>query len=220
MIFISIIFFSMILFFDNVNFGDEVHNPIIQQLTERTICDFVPWIASRQSFDYKFVYEHDYDLSLCDSSHSFSFWLFLLPDCELNIQVGNCNVKGLNILLCSDEKYHFDNGESVTIADRWIHIVLNKIDSLSNYRICIDGQYITKFSQCQISLNELQQYYSLFNFLLCCKFDKNSLELSNHARIADSNAFERCLTLVEIRAIHQQQTSTKKVKVGAYINSN
>jgi hypothetical protein len=183
-------------------------------------CDFLPWIVSRSSSDYEDLYEHDYSLSLCDSSHSFSLWLFLPRHCQLNIQVGNCNVKGLNISLCSDEKYHFDNGESVSIVDRWIHIVLNKIDSQSNYQICIDGQYLTKLSQCQISLNTLNQYFSLFNILLCRTFDNNPLDITNQARIADLNAFKRCLTLVEIRAIHQQQTSISQVKVGTYINSH
>jgi hypothetical protein len=183
-------------------------------------CDFLPWIVSRRSSNYEDLYEHDYSLSFCDSSHSFSFWLFLPPHCELNIQVGNCNIKTLNILLCSDEKYHFDNGESVSIVDRWIHIVLIKIDSQSNYRICIDGQYITKLSQYQISLREWNQHFSLFNILLIREFVNNPLEISSQARIADLNAFKRCLTLVEIRAIHQQQTLIKKVKVGTYINNN
>jgi hypothetical protein len=183
-------------------------------------CDFVPWIASRKSSDYESFYKHNYDLSLCDSSHSFSFWLFLLSDCELNIKVRNCNVKGLNILLCSDKKYRLDNGESISIADRWIHIVLTKIDPKSNYRIWIDGQCVTTLTQCQISLCKFAQYYSLFNILLCRKFVNNPLEISSQVRIADLNAFKRCLTFVEIRAIHQQQTLINQVKVGTYVNNN
>ncbi len=164
--------------------------------------------------------DHGYSLSLCDSSHSLSFWLFLPRYCELNIQVGNRNVKCLNIFLCSDEKYHFDNGESVSIADWWIHILLTKIDSQSNYRICIDGQYITKFSQYHVSFSTWYEYLALLNILLCRKLENNTLEISSRARIADLNTFKQCLSLVEIRAIHQQQTLIKKVKVGTYINNN
>ena len=147
---------------------------------QSSTCDFLPWIIPRSSSDYENLYEYDYSLSLCDSSHSFSLWLFLPPHCELNIQVGNCNVKGLNILLCGDEKYYFDNGESVSIVDRWIHIVLTKIDPQSNYRICIDGQYLTKLSQCPISLNNsLEQHFSLFNLLLFQSYLKYFLNQLN-----------------------------------------
>ena len=183
-------------------------------------CAFLPWIAARSSPDYELLYDHDYSLSFCDSSHSFSFWLFLPRHCELNIQIGNCHVEGREILLRSDDEYHFDNGESFSIVDRWIHIVLIKIDFESNYRICIDGQPVTKLKQCQISIDSLAEHFSTFNLLLCRTFDNDPLELSNQARIADLNAFNRCLTPVEIRAIHQQQVPIKQVKVGTYIYSN
>jgi len=110
-------------------------------------------------------------------------------------------------LLCGDEKYQFDNGKSVSIADRWVHFVLTKIDSQSNYQIWIDGQCVSKLNQYRITLSELEHYFDLIHILLLTNFDNNSLEASNQARIADLNAFKRCLTLVEIRAIHQQLTS-------------
>jgi hypothetical protein len=66
----------------------------------------------------------------------------------------------------------------------------------------------------------LDQYFSLLNILLCHKFVNNPLEISSQARIADLNAFKRCLTLGKIRAIHQQQTLISQVKVGTYINSH
>ncbi|CAF4397322.1 unnamed protein product [Rotaria sordida] len=52
------------------------------------------------------------------------------------------------------------------------------------------------------------------------KSDNNLLKASSQARITDLNAFTQCLTTFEIRAIHQQQTSIKQVKVGTYINNN
>ena len=123
-------------------------------------------------------------------------------------------------MLCGDEKYQFDNGKSVSIADRWVHFVLTKIDSQSNYQIWIDGQCVSKLNQYRITLSELEHYFDLIHILLLTNFDNNSLEASSQARIADLNAFKRCLTLIEIRAIHQQLTSIEQVKVGTYINSN
>lgn len=93
------------------------------------------------------------------------------------------------------------------------------MDSKSNYRIYVDGQFITKLKQHHISLSQLDEYFSLFNILLCRTFDNDPLDISNQARIADFNAFKRCLTLVEIRAVHQQQVPIKQVKVGTYINT-
>jgi hypothetical protein len=182
-------------------------------------CQFLPWTDLEHSSHYKLLFEHCYSLSFYDSSHSFSFWLFLPHQYELNIQIGNCNVNNLNISIDSDENYHSDNGKNVSIADRWVHFVLNKIDSQSNYQIWIDGQCISKFDQYHITLDELCQHFSSINILLLRKPDNSLSEGSTQARIANLKAFKRCLTPVEIRAIHQQQTSIKKVKVGTYINS-
>lgn len=98
-----------------------------------------------------------FSLSLYDSFHSFSSWLFLSHRCELYTQVGHGHGNGLKILLRSDEEYHYHNGESFSIAHRWIHIALIKIDYESNYRIFIDGQSVTSLKQCQISLDELYE---------------------------------------------------------------
>jgi hypothetical protein len=163
---------------------------------------------------------HFYPLSLFNSSHSFSFWLFLPRQSELKIQIKRAKVNGLITLLCGDEKYYFDNGKHLSIGDRWTHIVLNKNATRSHYQIWIDGQNVSKLSQDHISFSEINPSVFLFNFALLRKCNDNSLKASSQARIADLNAFKRCLTFVEIRAIHQQQTSIKQVKVGTYINSN
>jgi hypothetical protein len=93
-------------------------------------CQFLPWAHSGDLSDYKHLLDYFYSLSFYDSSHSFSFWLFLPPQYILNIQTGSCNVRGVNIPICSDEKYHSDNGKSVSIADRWVHVVLTRTDSV------------------------------------------------------------------------------------------
>ncbi len=132
----------------------------------------------------------------------------------------NWSADGVLIWLCADKKYDCDNGKHITIADRWIHVVLSKIDCQSNYKICIDGQYLSKLSQHDISLIKKEpNLFSNQNIIFLKRFDKNSLGRSIEVRIGNFIALKRCLTLVEIRAIHQQQTSIKQVKVGTYINN-
>ena len=88
------------------------------------------------------------------------------------------------------------------------------------YQSMIDGQYVSKLNQYDISFVEMEESSSLYNIVILGNFDINSLRSPSNIRIADFNAFKRCLTLLEIQAIHQQQTSIKQVKVGTYINSN
>jgi hypothetical protein len=183
-------------------------------------CYLLPWIVSRHSSDNVRLFGHFYPSSLIASSHSFSFWLFLPYQCKLNIEIGNSNINGLTILLRNDKKYPFNKGKHLLIADRWIHIVLTKEDSQSNYRIWIDGQAVPKLSQYYTFLSEMERQFSLIEIVLFPKFDNNSLEPPNKIRVADVNAFKRCLTLVEIRANHEQQTSISQVQVGTYVNSN
>ncbi|CAF4124790.1 unnamed protein product, partial [Adineta steineri] len=64
-----------------------------------------------------------------------------------------------------------------------------------------------------------EEQFSLIKMMLFPKFGSNLSSTSKHVRIADFNAFKRCLTLDEIRAIRQQQTSIKQVNVGTYINN-
>ncbi|CAF3985030.1 unnamed protein product, partial [Rotaria sp. Silwood1] len=175
-------------------------------------CSFLPWNVSSNSSVHERLFAHYYPLLFFNSSHSFSFWLLLPRQSELKLQIKSFKLIGLTILLRGNEKYYFDNGKYVSISDRWIHIVSSKTASQSTYRVWIDGQYVSKLSQCHISFSEINQSWFLINFVLLLKRNNNSLDASNHGRIADLNAFKRCLTLVEIRAIHQQQTSIEQVK--------
>ncbi len=181
----------------------------------------LPWPVSRYLSYDKDSSSYYYPIFLFRSSHSFSFWLFLPCQYYFNIQITNLSVNGVLIWLYSDKKYHCDNGKHISIADRWIHVVVRKANSQSNYQICIDGQYLLKLSRYDISLIEMERnIISSQNILIFRRFDKNSLGTPDEVRIANLIAFKRCLTLVEIRAIHQQQTSIKQVKVGTYINNN
>jgi len=181
-------------------------------------CRLLPWNDSGHSCDYKALCEYGYALSLFESSHSFSFWLFLPPQCVLNIQIGNYYVDGVTIVVSSDTEYYFGKEKSVSIANRWIHMVLTKTDSQRYYQIWIDGQYVLKINQYYLYCNEMQDDSSYINMVLLHKFEYKSLGASSQARIAGLSAFTRCLTLVEIRAIHQQQRSIDQVKVGTYIS--
>jgi hypothetical protein len=124
-------------------------------------CWIMPYaISSSLSCSKDFV-AHFYRLLPFQSSHSFSFWLFLSYQCKLVIQVGTLNVDDRVVVLCGNENYYFDNGKSVSIADRWIHIVLTKIESQSNYQIWIDGQNLTKFNRYDRSINETKSLHTL-----------------------------------------------------------
>ncbi|CAF3646623.1 unnamed protein product [Rotaria sp. Silwood1] len=191
--------------------------PVNFQLSD---CHFLPWTDSRRSCDYKTLIELGYHLSLFESSHSFYFWLFSPHPSELNIQLGSLNANGVIIMLCADQNYYFDKKNRLSIADRWTHIVLTKIDSHRYYRVWIDGQYVSKPSQYYLYRYEIHKKHFLINLVLFRKFDSNTLEASRMPRIADLNAFTRCLTPIEIRAIHQQQTLIDQVKVGTFIKSN
>ncbi|CAF3362520.1 unnamed protein product [Rotaria sp. Silwood2] len=183
-------------------------------------CYFLPMSVSRHSFHNEYPFKHYYSSSLFNSSHSISFWLFLPSQCELNMQIGSFNVKSLVIVLCGNKKYHFDNRKYVSIADRWICIVLTKIGLWSNYQICIDGQYVSKVKQYSKFFNNMDETDSWINIAILYKFHSSPIGPPNQVRLADLNTFKRCLTLAEIRAIHQQQALIEQTKVGTYINSN
>lgn len=180
----------------------------------------IPWPVSKY-LSYNDDSSYYYPISLFRSSHSFSFWLFLPCRCYFKIQITNLSVNGVCIWLYGDKKYDYDNGKHISIADQWIHVVVSKTDSQSNYQICINGQYLSKLSRYDISLIKASQnMITSQNIILFQRLHKNSLRIPSEVCIGNFIAFKRCLTLVEIRAIHQQQTSIKQVKVGTYINKN
>ncbi|CAF1363261.1 unnamed protein product [Rotaria sordida] len=188
---------------------------------QSNIWDHFPSTLSGYLLGYKDLFARRYSLPLFDSSHSFSLWLFLPRQWELNIQIGSLNIKYLTFLIWNNKKYyHFNNWKFVSIADRWIHIVLNKIDRQSYYQIWLDGQYVSKASQYHLPFRAVDQSCYQIHIILVCKSGNNILEASSQVHLTDVNAFTQCLTPFEIRAIHQQQTSITQVKVGTYINSN
>jgi hypothetical protein len=181
----------------------------------------LPWPVSKYLGYDKNSFCYYYPISLFRSSHSFSFWLFLPCQYYFNIQTENWSVNGVCIWLCGDRKYNCGKEKHISIADRWIHIVVSKIDSQSNYQICIDGQYLSKLSRHDVSVIEMERnLISSQNIISFRRFDKKPLGTPIEVRIANLIAFKRCLTLVEIQAIHQQQTAIEQVKVGTYINNN
>jgi hypothetical protein len=108
----------------------------------------------------------------------------------------------VSIILCTDEKNHFDKEKHISFDNQWNHIILTKIDPERYYRIYIDGQYISRLNQYYLYFSKMHEDDSYTNMIVHHKFDYNTLEASSRARIADLEAFNRYLTLVGIRAIH------------------
>jgi hypothetical protein len=187
----------------------DIHKSLFPINLQSSQCYFLPVSDSRSSLHEFF--EHCYSSSLFESSHSFSVWLFLPDQFQLNIQIGSVKVKSLLILLNSDEKYDFDNEKCVSISNRWIHMVLTKIDFRSNYQIWIDGQRLSKVSQYPKTFEYMDKTDSWINFVIFHKSDNNSLEPPIHPRLADLNAFNQYLTFVAIRVIHKQQMLIKQI---------
>ncbi|CAF4700502.1 unnamed protein product, partial [Rotaria socialis] len=94
----------------------------------------LPWPDLRCSSYDKDSSSYYYPISLFRMSHSFAFWLFLPCQCYLNIHITNWSVDGVSIWLCGDRKYHCGKGKHISIADQWIHVVVNKTGSRSNYQ--------------------------------------------------------------------------------------
>jgi hypothetical protein len=194
------------------------YNRYIDRLSE---CSLLPWIGSRPSSNYEDLLAYYYPLSLFTSSHSFSFWLVLPRQCKLKIQIRIFTGKGLITLLCDEKKYHVNKEKRALVDNRWVHIILNKIHSQSNYGIWIDGQPVSKISQNHTSFSKMERSSSLINILSLHKCNNKSSEISSKVRIAAFNAFKRCLTPVDIQAIHQRKIiSISQVKVDTYINNN
>ncbi|CAF3999924.1 unnamed protein product [Rotaria sp. Silwood1] len=183
-------------------------------------CWLLPSTVSNTSSNNENSLTHIYPLSFFNSSHSFSFWFFLPYQCELTIEISNMNVNGHIVFLNGNKNYCFDNENNLSINDRWIHIVLTKTDSQSNYQTWINGKYASKFDQYYKSLIKMEQSSNFYNYVILRKSYINSLRSSSNIRIADFNAFKRYLTNLEIQAIYQQQTSIKQIKFGTYINNN
>ncbi|CAF4416252.1 unnamed protein product, partial [Rotaria sp. Silwood2] len=204
--------FSIYKKYCNPQFLFNIDRSLFPVNLQSSHCQFLPWTDPEHSCNYKTLVELGYHLSFFQSSHSFSFWVFLPHQSELNIQIGSLNADGVTIVLCADQNYYFDKEKRLSIADRWTHIVLNKIDSHRYYRVWIDGQYVSKPNQYYLYCYEMDKNDFLINLVLFRKYDSNILEASRKPRLADLNAFTRCLTPVEIRAIHQQQTLIDQVK--------
>lgn len=158
-------------------------------------CYLLPRTVPIFSSDDQYLFGHSYS-----SSHSFSFWLFLPQQCSLNMEIISSTIHNQTISL-------YDNINT----DQWIHMVLNKKQSQINYKIWINGQYISN--------KKAEQHNLLFKILLCHKID-NRFQAPSTIRVADLNALKRCLIQPEIQAIYQQQIPIDQVKVGTYINSN
>lgn len=163
---------------------------------------------------------HCHPISLARSYHCLSFWLFLPRRCHFTIYITNFDMPGVSIRLSGDEKYSYDKEKRMSISDRWIHVVVSKVDLQSDYQLCLDGQYLSKVSPGMSPIRSRQSFDAWESIVLYRRHNQHACGTSSKVRIADFIAMKRCLTLVEIRAICQQQISIQRVKVGTYIKNN
>jgi hypothetical protein len=191
--------------------------PINLQSSE---CCLLPSTGSQYLPDHQNSTWRCYSLSSFSSSRSFSFWLFLPSRSIVRISTIHWSVNDVLARLLSHEVYHTDNGEQITIDNRWIHMVWTKTDEKSSYRIWIDERRISKFKFYEISREYTRRRPWKTKLLIRYFPDESSSVELIKCRIADVTAFNRSLTSVEIRASYQQQTSTNRVQVGTYINKN
>ena len=118
----------------------------------------LPWPVAKYASHAEVSSMYYYPISLFRSSHSFSFWLFLPRQCYFYIHITNLSVNGVHIWLCDDRKYHCDGGKLLSIADRWTHVVVSKLDSRSSYQLCIDGEHLSTLSRHDMSLIKADQH--------------------------------------------------------------
>ena len=88
-----------------------------------------------------------------------------------------------------------------------------------NYRVWINGEEFRELDLPMRWNRYPMRSASINGVLLSCKYNSYPIRSPVRARIADLAAFERCLLVMEIRAIYEQQTSIDQVRVGNYIAS-
>ena len=193
---------------------DQSLFPIDLQTSE---CYLLHAMDSFHIIDYQHFFEHWYPLSLFDGFHCFSFWFFLTRESKLSIQIGNFNVQGRHVIIGADQKWNFKNGKRMLISDRWIHIFVAKVELRSNYRIWINGRHFSTFDWYETRNRQTMANHVSNHILLTCNLNDNPTRKLIRARMADLVAFKRCLSLIEIQAIYQQQTSIDRIKIGTYM---
>ena len=182
-------------------------------------CYLLPTIDPFHPSDDSHFFEYRFPPSLFTMFHSFSFWIFLPRECELAIQVGYHRVLGLNTCIYRNRRWNFGKREQIVSGDRWTHIAMAKIVSDMNYHVWINGEEFRELDLPMRWNRYPMRSASRNGVLLSCKCNSYSIRSPIRSRIADLAAFERCLSVMEIRAIYEQQTSIDQVRVGNYMAS-
>ena len=182
-------------------------------------CCLLPTIDPFHLNDCSDFYAHRFPPSLFDGFHTFSFWLFLPRECELAVEIGYSNVFGLNTCLRKDRKSNGNKKEEILSGDQWLHIVLANVESCISYRIWINGQDSKGFDLPELWHRYSSKHRAAYTISLSCKRINYSVHSPIESRIADFVAFKRCLSLIEIRAIHEQQTTIDRVQIGTHLKN-
>jgi hypothetical protein len=195
---------------------DQSLFPINLQSSE---CYLLPIIDPFHIIGFQHFFEQQYPSSLFDGFHSFSFWFFLPRKCELAVRIGYYHVLDLHTCLHADHKSNVINGKQILLDDQWIHIVLANIELQNRYCIWINGQDLKNFDLHRTCNRHTTRSLPSNAIFLSCKLNNYSIQSPIEARIADLIAFKRCLSIMEIRAIYQQQTCIDQVQIGAYVKN-
>ncbi|CAF1157941.1 unnamed protein product [Adineta ricciae] len=170
------------------------------------------YVNTRKDF-----FEQQYPESFFDGYYSFSFWLFLPRQCEMNVRIGTTHVLDLHHCHHTDKQYGFRDDKQTLFDNQWIHLVITNSESQSGYCKWINAQNINSFNLHQTFNSHLSGISRSNAITITCKRINYSIESPVEARIADLAAFKRCLSTIEIRAIYQQQKCIDKVQIGTYM---
>lgn len=182
-------------------------------------CCLLPTIDSFHLSDCSHFYAHRFPPSLFDGFHTFSFWFFLPRECELSVEVGYSNVLGLNTCYRNGRKSNSKRKKETLPGDQWLHIVLSNSGACTNYRIWINGQDLKAFDLPDLCHRYSTKHSTTHSISLSCKRINYSIHSPIESRVADLVAFKRCLSTMEIRAIHEQQTSIDRVQIGTHVKN-
>lgn len=162
-------------------------------------------------------FEYQFTPSLFEGFHSFSFWIFLPGECQLAVKIGYLHVLGLDTCHQRSFTWNFEKKRQILLGDRWTHIVIANHESRTTYHIWINGQDSRELDLPRFAEGHLVRSNKDDAVLLSCKRNSYSIHSPIASRLADLVAFKRCLSMVEIRAIYEQQAAIDQVQIGIHV---
>ena len=162
-------------------------------------------------------FEYRFPPSLFKGFHSFSFWIFLPDECQFAVKIGYAHVLRLDTCLQHKFQWHLEKKRKISLDDRWTHIVIANYESKADYQVWINGQDCEELDLPHNWEGHIIRSNKENAVLLSCKRKSYSIHSPIASRIADLVAFKRCLSMVEIRAIYEQQAAVDQVQIGTHV---